>query len=58
MKDSIQEAAAQVIHELSGFLLILGTIAHMAPLIGLLGTVLGMIQAFADIMLFGTGNAV
>lgn len=57
MKDSIEEAAAQVVHELERFLSILSTIANMAPLIGLLGTVLGMIQVFADIMLFGTGNA-
>lgn len=57
MKDSIEEAAGQIIHELERFLSILSTIANMAPLIGLLGTVLGMIQVFADIMLFGTGNA-
>ena len=57
MKDSIEEAAAQVVHELERFLSILGTIANVAPLLGLLGTVLGMIQVFADIMLYGTGNA-
>lgn len=57
MRDSIEEAAAQVVHELERFLTLLSTIANMAPLIGLLGTVLGMIQVFADIMLFGTGNA-
>ena len=57
MKDSIQEAAGQVIHSLERFLAVLGTIANIAPLLGLLGTVLGMIQVFADIMLLGTGNA-
>lgn len=57
MKDSIQEAAGQVIHSLERFLVVLGTIANIAPLLGLLGTVLGMIQVFADIMLLGTGNA-
>ena len=57
MKDSIEESAGQVIHQLERFLSILGTIANTAPLLGLLGTVLGMIQVFADIMLFGTGNA-
>ena len=57
MKDSIEESAGQVVHELERFLTTLGTIANMAPLIGLLGTVLGMIQVFSDIMLFGTGNA-
>lgn len=57
MKDSIEESAEQVIHQLERFLSILGTIANTTPLLGLLGTVLGMIQVFADIMLFGTGNA-
>jgi biopolymer transport protein ExbB len=57
MKDSIEEAAGQVIHSLERFLALLSTIANIAPLLGLLGTVLGMIQVFSDIMLFGTGNA-
>lgn len=57
MKDTIEESAGQVIHQLERFLSILGTIANTSPLLGLLGTVLGMIQVFADIMLFGTGNA-
>ena len=56
MKDSIQEAASQVIHELERYVNILGTISNIAPLIGLLGTVLGMIQVFNSIMLQGTGN--
>ena len=57
MKDSIQEAASQVVHELERYLGILGTIAAVTPLLGLLGTVLGMIKVFAAIMLEGTGNA-
>nr|WP_255774523.1 MotA/TolQ/ExbB proton channel family protein [Microbulbifer zhoushanensis] len=57
MKDSIEEAASQVIHDLERFLGALGTIAAVAPLIGLLGTVVGMIQVFTAIMLEGTGNA-
>lgn len=57
MKDSIEEAASQVVHELERFLNVLGTIAAVAPLIGLLGTVVGMIQVFTAIMLEGTGNA-
>lgn len=57
MKDSIEETASQVVHDLERFLGALGTIAAVAPLIGLLGTVLGMIQVFTAIMLEGTGNA-
>lgn len=57
MKDSIQEAASQVIHEMERFLTILGTIAAVTPLLGLLGTVFGMIAVFNAIMTEGTGNA-
>ncbi|MAN53038.1 MULTISPECIES: MotA/TolQ/ExbB proton channel family protein [Marinimicrobium] len=57
MKDSIQEAASQVIHEMERYLTILSTIANIAPLLGLLGTVIGMIKVFTAIMLQGTGNA-
>ncbi|MBU2887426.1 MotA/TolQ/ExbB proton channel family protein [Gilvimarinus agarilyticus] len=57
MKDSIEEAANKVIHELERFIGILGTIAAVTPLLGLLGTVLGMIEVFNAIMLQGTGNA-
>jgi biopolymer transport protein ExbB len=35
----------------------LGTIAAITPLLGLLGTVIGMIKVFTAIMLQGTGNA-
>lgn len=47
MKECIQEAAARVIHEMERYLNALGTIAAMAPMLGLLGTVLGMIQIFS-----------
>jgi len=57
MKDSIQEAANQVVHDLERYLGVLGTIAAIAPLLGLLGTVLGMIKVFTAIMVQGTGNA-
>jgi len=57
MKDSIQESANQVIHDMERYLGALGTIAAIAPLLGLLGTVLGMIKVFTAIMLEGTGNA-
>lgn len=57
MKESIQEAAAQVVHDLERYLNTLGTIAAVSPLLGLLGTVVGMIDVFAEIMVQGTGNA-
>ncbi len=57
MRDSIEEAATQVVHKLERYLSPLGTIAAITPLIGLLGTVVGMIKVFTAIMLQGTGNA-
>jgi len=57
MKDSIQETANQVIHSMERYIGALGTIAAVAPLLGLLGTVLGMIKVFVAIELEGTGNA-
>lgn len=57
MKESIEEAAGHVVHELERYLNTLGTIAAVAPLLGLLGTVVGMIRVFAEIMAQGTGNA-
>ncbi len=57
MKDSIEEAASHVVHEMERFLSTLGTIAAITPLLGLLGTVLGMIEVFTAIMIQGTGNA-
>ena len=57
MKDSIEESASKIIHELEKHLAPLGTIANIAPLLGLLGTVIGMIKVFTAIMVEGTGNA-
>ena len=56
MKDAIQEAGDHVAHDMEKFLSTLGTIAAISPLLGLLGTVLGMVDVFSDIMLQGTGN--
>lgn len=56
MKDSIQDAASQVIHDMEKYLSAMGTIAGIAPLLGLLGTVMGMIEVFTAIMLQGSGN--
>jgi len=57
MKESIQEEASHVVHEMERFLNTLGTIAVIAPLLGLLGTVIGMIKVFAQLQLEGAGNA-
>ncbi len=47
MKESIEEAGRAVAHELERYLTTLGTIAAVAPLMGLFGTVVGMIEIFA-----------
>jgi len=57
MIESIEQTAAQVVHEMERYLNTLGTIAAITPLLGLLGTVVGMIRVFSEIMLQGTGNA-
>lgn len=58
MKECIEEAASRVIHELERYISTLGTIAAMAPLLGLLGTVLGMIDIFSAFTATGmTANA-
>jgi biopolymer transport protein ExbB len=57
MKESIQEEASHVVHDMERFLNPLGTIAAITPLLGLLGTVIGMIKVFTEIMIQGTGNA-
>jgi biopolymer transport protein ExbB len=57
MIESIEQTAALVIHDMERYLNTLGTIAAITPLLGLLGTVVGMIDVFSEIMLQGTGNA-
>lgn len=57
MKESISEAASHVVHDLEKYLNSLGTVAAIAPLLGLLGTVVGMIDVFTQITTVGTGNA-
>ncbi len=48
MKEAIEEAGRGVTHELERFLTSLGTIASIAPLMGLFGTVVGMIEIFGS----------
>ena len=48
MKEAIEEAGRGVAHDLGRFLTTLGTIATAAPLLGLFGTVIGMIEIFGS----------
>jgi biopolymer transport protein ExbB len=48
MKESIEETGRAVAHELERFLTTLGTIAAISPLLGLFGTIVGMIDIFAS----------
>ena len=48
IKEAIEETGRGVTHELDRFLTTLGTIAAMAPLLGLFGTVVGMIEIFGS----------
>jgi len=48
MKEAIEEAGRGIAHQLERFLTTLGTIATAAPLLGLFGTVIGMIEIFGS----------
>ena len=56
MKEAIEEVGRAVSHELERFLTALGTIAAITPLLGLLGTVIGMISVFTTITNLGVGD--
>lgn len=57
IKEAIEDRGRHVVHELERFLNTLGTIAGITPLLGLLGTVVGMIKVFSAIMAQGVGDA-
>ncbi|MEN7342722.1 MAG: MotA/TolQ/ExbB proton channel family protein [Pseudomonadota bacterium] len=56
MKESIEDTGRHVVHELERYLDSLGTIAAITPLLGLLGTVIGMVKVFTAITAAGVGN--
>ncbi len=56
IKESIEDTGRHVVHELERFLNTLGTIAAITPLLGLLGTVIGMVKVFSAITMHGVGN--
>jgi len=58
MKEAIEDAGRHVVHDLDRFIGALGTIASLSPLMGLLGTVFGMIRTFNSITTEGIGNPV
>jgi len=57
IKEAVEDTGRHVVHDLERFLNPLGTIAGITPLLGLLGTVIGMIEVFSAIMVSGVGDA-
>ena len=57
MRERIEDAGRHLVHHMERYLNSLGTIAAAGPLLGLFGTVVGMIQMFLDILTAGVGDA-
>lgn len=56
LKEAVEDSGRHVVHDLERYLNTLGTIAGISPLLGLLGTVAGMIKSFTAITAQGVGN--
>ena len=56
MIEAIEDAGRHVMHDLERYLNPLATIASISPLLGLLGTVLGMIRTFRAVTISGIGD--
>ncbi len=56
IKEQIEDTGRHVAHDLNRFLTTLGTVAAISPLLGLLGTVVGMVHVFAAITTSGVGD--
>ena len=56
MMERVEDTGRHVVHELERFVNSVGTIASISPLLGLLGTVTGIINAFKAVMLGGMGD--
>ncbi|UXI66749.1 MotA/TolQ/ExbB proton channel family protein [Tahibacter amnicola] len=57
IKERIEDTGRHLVHRLERFLNTLGTIALISPLLGLLGTVIGLIRMFLAVMVHGIGDA-
>jgi len=57
IRERVEGVGRQVMHRMERFLNTLGTIAGITPLLGLLGTVFGMIRMFLGILTHGVGDA-
>src|SRR6185369_5811149 len=56
MKESLEESAAVAVHGMERYLNALGTVAVVAPMLGLIGSVLGIMNVFNEIRFHGTGD--
>ena len=56
MKEAIEESGRHVVHTMDKYMTTLGTVAAITPLLGLLGTVVGMISVFSVITAQGVGS--
>ena len=56
IKERVEDTGRHVVHRLERFLNTLGTIALIGPLLGLLGTVFGLIKMFFAVMISGVGD--
>lgn len=56
IKERIEDTGRHVVHNMERYLNTLGTIALIGPLLGLLGTVIGLIRMFLDVMKGGVGD--
>lgn len=56
MKESLEEAAAVAVYGMERYLNVLGTVAVVAPMLGLIGSVLGIMDVFNQIRFHGTGD--
>jgi biopolymer transport protein ExbB len=57
VRERVEDVGRHIMHDMQRFLTTLGTLALISPLLGLLGTVIGLIRMFLAIMGHGVGDA-